>query len=55
MRGRPPKLDVARSGYLRVRLAPSELETLDRQRGEASRSDFVRDLLARNAKRRRLT
>jgi len=54
MKGRPPKLDQARGHYLRVRLAPQELDRLDKQRGEATRSDFVRDLLARNAKRRNI-
>lgn len=48
-------MEIAREAYLRVRLTDSELDRLDRQRGEATRSDFVRDLLARNAKRRGIT
>jgi hypothetical protein len=54
MKGRPPKLDQARGHYLRVRLAPQELDRLDKQRGEATRSDFVPGLLERNAKRRNI-
>lgn len=45
---------VARERYLRVRLTDEEMSRLDAQRDVASRSDFVRDLLARDAKRRRI-
>jgi hypothetical protein len=49
MKGRPPVTGESRSHFLRVRLAPQELERLDRARGEVSRSDYVRGLLENGA------
>jgi hypothetical protein len=47
MKGRPPVVGESRSHFLRVRLAPTEVEKLDQARGEVSRSDYVRNLLAK--------
>lgn len=54
MKGRPPAEGVAREAYLRVRLTEYESERLDLQRGELSRSDFVRSLLKNHARRNRV-
>lgn len=47
--GKPGPVPVAgenRDKYLRVRLTTFELEKLDADRGDRTRSDFVRDLVA---------
>lgn len=40
---RTPDIGEKRGEYLRVRLAPSEIQHLDAIRGDQSRSEFVRD------------
>lgn len=43
--GRPPEIGEARTEWLRVRLAPSELAKIDAERGDQTRSDYVRDAI----------
>lgn len=52
MTGRPPEIGVARGGFLRVRVADSELQAIDVARGQLSRSDFVRDAVSEAVRRR---
>ena len=52
-RGRPARGDSAATRYVNVRFTEAELEALDATRGGRSRSGFIRDLIAKRAKRRR--
>lgn len=50
MAGRPPDAGQTRTVYLRVRLAEYEARHLDDARGAHSRSEYVRDLIASDAR-----
>lgn len=57
IRGRKPKTGVSRENYLRVRMTQEELERTQ-QAAESvalSRSDYVRDVVARDVKRKGVT
>lgn len=41
--GRPPAGDAPRDKVVTIRMSRSELERIDRARGDRSRSDFLRD------------
>jgi hypothetical protein len=49
MAGRPPETGENRDNYLRVRLAPFEIETLDKVRDGRTRSDYIRSLIRADA------
>jgi hypothetical protein len=49
MAGRPPDAGASRKHYLRVRLAEFEAIALDTARQSMSRSDYVRELIRRDA------
>lgn len=43
-----PRIGVVRDTHIVFRVAPRELERIDRARGSASRSSYVRDLITRD-------
>lgn len=57
IRGRKPKVGKSRENYLRVRMTEDELERTQRaaETLDLSRSDYVRDVVARDVKRRKIT
>ncbi len=48
--GRPPEAGTARLAPIQVRMTESEKITLDKKRGEQSRSAYIRDLVAKDKK-----
>ena len=54
MAGRTPEVGESRDHYLRVRLAPFEVEGLDTARNGQSRSDYIRALIHQDLRDRGL-
>jgi hypothetical protein len=57
IRGRKPKAGTSRDKYLRVRMTPDELDRTERVAETLSleRSEYVRQTLAADAKRKKIT